>query len=97
MVARCGLRRWVSTSDLLDRSSKLFSRSAVTRSTRSPPSVVRLLLRGADSEVSTGASMIGAGVSSNTGGASSCNSAIGGATNAASGVDGSSKPAINAT
>ena len=44
MVASQGLSRWVSTKDLLDRSSKLFSRSAVTRSTRSPPSVTRVAL-----------------------------------------------------
>ncbi|MCY1175179.1 hypothetical protein D9M73_154070 [compost metagenome] len=68
MVARCGLSRRVSTRDLLDRSSRLFRRSAVTRSTRSPFSVVRLVLcgAGADGGSTTGAgdSTFGAGASS---------------------------------
>jgi len=99
MVARCGLSRWVSTSDLLDRSSRLFRRSAVTRSTRSPPSVVRLFLRGAGSEVSSGASTAGGaggGVSIGADGACICNSAMGGDATAG-GVEGSSRRPINAT
>jgi len=100
MVARCGLSRRVSTRDLLDRSSRLFKRSAVTRKTRSPVSVERLALDAGSTGAPGGGSTSSTGIVSSTPVACSRSSAMNGAMGVlmgAASASGSSKRAIKAT
>ncbi|MNP21493.1 hypothetical protein D3C76_1141130 [compost metagenome] len=92
-VARYGLKRWVSTSALLDRSSRLFKRSAVTRRIRSPPSAARLPLRGTGASGSASASTGSITASAITGSGSTLGIATGGALIVGVAA-GSSSPAI---